>query len=52
MNFNIPSFVGKYVLVGGVCISATKKPNFIHRYFLKLFFGIKWENMKNDHPII
>ena len=41
-----PTYKGKYCIgeENGVCIFLVKKPNIIHRYFMKLLLGWKWTN--------
>lgn len=40
-GLKIPTKVGKYC-IGGYCVHLESKPNCIHRYFMRLFFGWKW----------
>jgi len=50
LTIHIPKYVGKYCLGGemGICIMFNKKPNIIHRYFMKLLLGWEWFNIKEN----
>lgn len=49
--FSKPKHVGKYCIGGeySFCIMFTEKPNIIHRYFMKLFLGWKWTDIKQSN---
>jgi hypothetical protein len=45
-----PSFVGGWYIGGriGFGIMLQKKPNIIHRFFMKFLLGVEWfDNLKN-----
>lgn len=42
-----PSVVGWYC-VDRIRFAMSKKPNFIHRFFVRIFLGWKWEDENND----
>ena len=45
-HIKVPKQVGSYKIGKSFHIFFETKPNFIHRFFTKLFFGWKWHDQK------
>ena len=43
----LTKYAGKWCIGGpmGICISMTKRPNLVHRFFMKLLLGIEWKDI-------
>ena len=46
LTFRPPVYVGALTIVEGFEVNVPKKPNFIHRWFMRLLLGWKWEDKK------
>ena len=46
-KFELPRYAGAFYLNEDVSFSLKKKPNFIHRFFFKICFGLIWKDDKS-----
>lgn len=47
IRFEMPKYVGCYTIDESFSVALTKRPNWIHRFFMKLCLGWAW-NDYND----
>lgn len=46
INFHAPKWAGRYVIGDSLNVSVRKKPNVVHRFFVRAILGWKWEDNK------